>query len=167
MKIALLLTFYMLFSIPNPQMLNLSRTTAVTIFTYLVVGWAMISAYGTYDYKGYQLSDNQKTDTKEWLKTEPSVSFSPRQRKSLNFSAILSVTARLTYTSPAPSARLSCDCQSQRVNTRYDAPNAETDLTWEYKNTAVGFTPFAVIPAWSFTPKGSNARQRCCYYYMP
>ena len=45
----LFLTFYMLFSIPNPQMLNLSRTTAVTIFTYLVVGWAMISAYGTYD----------------------------------------------------------------------------------------------------------------------
>lgn len=42
-------TFYLLFSIPNPQLLRYSRTAAVTIFTYLVVGWAMISAYGTYD----------------------------------------------------------------------------------------------------------------------
>ena len=30
-------------------MLRLSRTTAVTIFTFIVVEWAMISAYGTYD----------------------------------------------------------------------------------------------------------------------
>lgn len=42
-------TFYLLFSIPNQQMLRLSRTTAVTIFTFIVVEWAMISAYGTYD----------------------------------------------------------------------------------------------------------------------
>lgn len=43
------LTFYLLFSIPNPQMLRVSRTTAVTIFTFFVVAWAMLSAYGTYD----------------------------------------------------------------------------------------------------------------------
>ncbi len=43
------LTFYLLFSIPNSQLLRLSRTSAVTIFTFFVVGMAMISAYGTYD----------------------------------------------------------------------------------------------------------------------
>lgn len=42
-------TFYLIFSIPNKQMLRASRTTAVTIFTFFVVEWAMISAYGTYD----------------------------------------------------------------------------------------------------------------------
>ena len=42
-------TFYLLFSVPNKQMLRVSRTTAVTIFTFFVVEWAMISAYGTYD----------------------------------------------------------------------------------------------------------------------
>lgn len=43
------LTFYLIFAIPNIQMLRLSRTTAVTAFTYIVVGLAMLSAYGTYD----------------------------------------------------------------------------------------------------------------------
>lgn len=43
------LTFYLIFAIPNAQMLRISRTMAVTIFTYMVVGLAMISAYGTYD----------------------------------------------------------------------------------------------------------------------
>lgn len=43
------LTFYLIFAIPNAQMLRVSRTMAVTIFTYMVVGLAMISAYGTYD----------------------------------------------------------------------------------------------------------------------
>lgn len=42
-------TFYLLFSIPNQQLLRLSRTTAVTSFTYIVVGAIMLSAYGTYD----------------------------------------------------------------------------------------------------------------------
>lgn len=42
-------TFYLLFSIPNAQMLRISRTTAVIAFTYIVVGLAMVSAYGTYD----------------------------------------------------------------------------------------------------------------------
>lgn len=45
----LFITFYFIFSIPNPQMLRVSRTTAVTIFTFFVVGWAMVSTYGTYD----------------------------------------------------------------------------------------------------------------------
>lgn len=43
------LTFYLFFSMPNPQLLRYSRTAAVTIFTYFVVSWAMIAAYGTYD----------------------------------------------------------------------------------------------------------------------
>lgn len=42
-------TFYLGFAIPNPQMLRMSRTSAVTILMYLVVGWAMVAAYGTYD----------------------------------------------------------------------------------------------------------------------
>ena len=45
----LFLTFYLMFAIPNPQMLRLSRTTAVTIFMFFIVGWAMLAAYGTYD----------------------------------------------------------------------------------------------------------------------
>ena len=45
----LFLTFYLIFAIPNPQMLRLSRTTAVTIFMFFIVGWAMLAAYGTYD----------------------------------------------------------------------------------------------------------------------
>ena len=42
-------TFYLGFAIPNRQMLRMSRTSAVTILMYLVVGWAMVAAYGTYD----------------------------------------------------------------------------------------------------------------------
>lgn len=49
MFLMVFLTFYLLFSIPNEQLLRLSRTSAVTIFMFFVVGMAMISAYGTYD----------------------------------------------------------------------------------------------------------------------
>ena len=49
MFLAIFLTYYMIFSIPYPQMLRVSRTSAVTILMYLVVGWAMVAAYGTYD----------------------------------------------------------------------------------------------------------------------
>lgn len=49
MFLMLFLTFYLVFAIPNPQMLRASRTSAVTILMYLVVGWAMVAAYGTYD----------------------------------------------------------------------------------------------------------------------
>lgn len=43
------LTFYLGFARIYTQMLRISRTSAVTTFMYLVVGWAMVAAYGTYD----------------------------------------------------------------------------------------------------------------------
>lgn len=41
--------FFGIMSIPNPQLLRLSRTSGVTILTFIAVGFGMISAYGTYD----------------------------------------------------------------------------------------------------------------------
>ena len=49
MFLMVFLTFYLLFAIPNVQLLHVSRTSAVTAFTFFVVGIAMLSAYGTYD----------------------------------------------------------------------------------------------------------------------
>ena len=47
--LSLFMIFYLLFSIPNWQLLNLSRTAAVTTLTFCVVGLGMLAAYGTYD----------------------------------------------------------------------------------------------------------------------
>lgn len=41
--------FYLLFSIPNWQLLRFSRTAGVTILTFISVGLAMLAAYGHYD----------------------------------------------------------------------------------------------------------------------
>ena len=41
--------FYLLFSIPNWQLLRFSRTAGVTILTFIAVGLAMLAAYGHYD----------------------------------------------------------------------------------------------------------------------
>ena len=49
MFLMIFLTFYLGFARIYTQMLRISRTSAVTTFMYLVVGWAMVAAYGTYD----------------------------------------------------------------------------------------------------------------------
>lgn len=41
--------FFGIMAIPNPQLLRLSRTSGVTLLTFIAVGFGMISAYGTYD----------------------------------------------------------------------------------------------------------------------
>lgn len=43
------LTFYYLFALRNQQMLKITRTTAVILSTFVIVGLAMVSIYGKYD----------------------------------------------------------------------------------------------------------------------
>ena len=45
----LLITFIGVFGIPNPQLLRLSRTLAVTLLTFVAVEIGMTSAYGKFD----------------------------------------------------------------------------------------------------------------------
>ena len=45
----LLLVFIGVFSIPNPQLLRLSRTLAVTLLMFITVGLGMTAAYGKFD----------------------------------------------------------------------------------------------------------------------
>ncbi len=45
----LLFVFIGIYAIPNPQLLRLSRTTAVTLLIFVVVGLGMTAAYGKFD----------------------------------------------------------------------------------------------------------------------
>lgn len=45
----LLVVFVGVYAIPNPQLLRLSRTTAVTLLIFVVVGLGMTAAYGKFD----------------------------------------------------------------------------------------------------------------------
>lgn len=45
----LLVIFIGFFSIPNPQLLRMSRTLGVTLLTFVAVGLGMTAAYGRFD----------------------------------------------------------------------------------------------------------------------
>ena len=47
--ILLMVTFIGIFSIPNPQLLRMSRTLAVTLLMFVTVGLGMTAAYGQFD----------------------------------------------------------------------------------------------------------------------
>ncbi len=47
--IIIFLSFFMLMGIPNQQLLRMSRTSGITMSTFVVVGLGMTAAYGTFD----------------------------------------------------------------------------------------------------------------------